>query len=230
MSEEQKFTSRRELREAERAGLVQPEELAFDGAPRVDNVSVPVESTGQPLTRRQLRELEKTGGVLAIHTSQIQLPELPQGEDPAAQESDVLEDVDASSSPYVAQDVIGAEREEPMTVANPVVSQSIAPVESPIELPVERSVSAPAAAAKSAVESDSGSAAEPAPRTPTPSPEAARKALADAAEFEAILAGAVQAGASNPTGKRRTLVIVTAALAVLVGGLAIAAFALGILK
>ena len=153
MSEEQKFTSRRELRDAERAGLVQPEELAFDGVPRVENVSVPVESTGQPLTRRQLRELEKTGGVLAIHTSQIQLPELPQAEELVSQEPAVVEELDTISVPFVAPDVIGAEREEPMTVANPVVAQ----------VPVAEAV-----------------IAQPESRIPSPSPDAARKALADA--------------------------------------------------
>ncbi|MEY2675398.1 MAG: hypothetical protein RL645_560 [Actinomycetota bacterium] len=203
MSEEQKFTSRRELRDAERAGLVQAEELAFDGVPRVENVSVPVESTGQPLTRRQLRELEKTGGVLAIHTSQIQLPELPQAEEPVSQEPAVVEELDTISVPFVAPDVIGAEREEPMTVSNPVVAQ----------VPVAEAV-----------------IAQPESRMPSPSPDAARKALADAAEFEAILAGAVQGGAANESGKRRTLIVVTAVLALLVGGLAIAASALGILK
>ena len=203
MSEEQKFTSRRELRDAERAGLVQPEELAFDGVPRVENVSVPVESTGQPLTRRQLRELEKTGGVLAIHTSQIQLPELPLAEELVSQEPAVVEELDTISVPFVAPDVIGAEREEPMTVANPVVAQ----------VPVAEAV-----------------IAQPESRIPSPSPDAARKALADAAEFEAILAGAVQGGAANASGKRRTLIVVTAVLALLVGGLAIAASALGILK
>lgn len=209
MNDEQKFTSRRELRDAERAGLVQPEELAFDGAPRVGDVSVPLESTGQPLTRRQLRELEKTGGVLAIHTSRIELPELPTAPERVA-EAPAEVGVVAEQALAAATDVVGAEREEPMTIASPIVAPAVATdvVEEP--------------------------AAEPAallpPRTPNQSPDAIRKAVADAAEFEAILAGAVQAGATKATGKRRKLIIAAGVLAILVGGLAIAASALGILK
>ena len=116
MSEEPKFMSRRELREAERAGLIQPVELPFDAVPRVEKAEVPIEPTGEALTRRQLRELEKTGGVLAIHTSQIELPQLP------PETSTVSEtwspEPEAASTPDV--DLVVAEREEPITVANPV--------------------------------------------------------------------------------------------------------------
>lgn len=209
MNDEQKFTSRRELRDAERAGLVQPEELAFDGVPRVGDVSVPLESTGQPLTRRQLRELEKTGGVLAIHTSQIELPELPTAPERVAEAPPAV-GVSVEQPLLAAADVVGAEREEPMTIASPIV------VPTGANAVVEELAAEPAAQLP--------------PRAPNPSPDAIRKAVADAAEFEAILAGALQAGATKVTGKRRKLIIAAGVLAILVGGLAIAASALGILK
>ena len=59
MTDQPQFLSRRELREAERAGLIEQNELPFDGKPRVDSVEVPTHDTGAGLTRRQLRELEK---------------------------------------------------------------------------------------------------------------------------------------------------------------------------
>ena len=191
MTEEPKFKSRRELREAERAGLIQPVELPFDGVPRVEKAEVPVEPTGAALTRRQLRELEKTGGVLAIHTSQIDLPKLPE-----AVESAPAHETWAPEPTEQVLDSVVAEREEPVTVANPVVSQ-----------------------------------AEPALANAAERAAVAARAAQVASEFEAILSGAVNASARKPRrSKRFYLILTTAILLVLVGGLFIAASALGILK
>lgn len=204
MNEQPQFKSRRELREAERAGLIEPVELPFDGVPRVDKAEVPVEPTGESLTRRQLRELEKTGGVLAIHTSQIQLPPLP------AEESFFAE--------VPQPDEVVAEREEPLTVANPVIS---VPEETVVEQAFEQVV-------------------EPAPEpTPAPAPlgddsaraAAAARAAQVANEFEAILSGALSGATTKPRKSARfKLILTTSILLVVVGGLFIAASVMGILK
>lgn len=191
MTEEPKFMSRRELREAERAGLIQPVELPFDGVPRVEKAEVPVEPTGEALTRRQLRELEKTGGVLAIHTSQIELPKLPEGV-----ESATTHETWSPEPTEQVLDTVVAEREEPVTVANPVVSQ-----------------------------------AEPALTNAAERAAVAARAAQVASEFEAILSGAVNPSTrKSRRSKRFYLILTTAILLVLVGGLFIAASALGILK
>lgn len=127
MNDQPQFKSRRELREAERAGLVEPVELPFDGVPRVEKAEVPIEPTGESLTRRQLRELEKTGGVLMIHSSQIQLPELPADKvvasdpAPALGEDTPVEPVQQES----IEDAVIAEREEPITMAHPTVVSAV---------------------------------------------------------------------------------------------------------
>ena len=56
MSENQ-FLSRRELREAERSGLVSVEPVSFDAPPSVSS------SSSSSVTRRQLRQMERTGGL-----------------------------------------------------------------------------------------------------------------------------------------------------------------------
>jgi hypothetical protein len=204
VNEQPQFKSRRELREAERAGLIEPVELPFDGVPRVEKAEVPVEPTGDSLTRRQLRELEKTGGVLAIHTSQIQLPPLP------AEESAITE--------VPQPDAVVAEREEPLTVASPVISL---PEEAVVEQAFDQVV-------------------EPAPEpTPAPAPlgddsaraAAAARAAQVANEFETILSGALSGATSKPRKSVRfKLILTTSILLVVVGGLFVAASAMGILK
>lgn len=211
MSEEPKFMSRRELREAERAGLIQPVELPFDAVPRVEKAEVPIEPTGEALTRRQLRELEKTGGVLAIHTSQIELPQLP------PETSTVSEtwspEPEAASTPDV--DLVVAEREEPITVANPVV-----PMQGPA-----------AEQGASLIHDEPVRQAEPLRQDDLARAEAVARAAQVASEFEAILNGAVSNGSSKrKRSKKFYLILTTAILLVIVGGLFIAAASLGILK
>lgn len=201
MNEQPSFQSRRELREAERAGLVQPDELPFDGVPRVEKAEVPVEPTGVPLTRRQLRELEKTGGVLAVHTSQIELPTLPS--EPVVEQTWAPEPTDA----------VVAEREEPVTTANPVV------VEEPVAFAV--AVSGYNAEPEAAVLEEP--VAKPAPE--------ANRSFEYHPDFEALLRGEAEKATSVKKGlKRRTvLVLVAGGLMVVVGGLFVAASLLGIL-
>ena len=204
------------MREAERAGLIEPVELPFDGVPRVEKAEVPVEPTGESLTRRQLRELEKTGGVLAIHTSQIQLPPLPV-EEPAVAE-------------VPQPNAVVAEREEPLTVANPVISVPAEEVVEEVIEPVVEQVVQPV------VEPAAAQVVEPAP-APAPLPDdssraaAAARAAQVANEFEAILSGALS-GATTKTRKsmRFKLILTTSILLVLVGGLFVAASVMGILK
>ena len=126
MNEQPQFLSRRELREAERAGLVEANDLPFDGVPRVESVEVPAHDTGSSLTRRQLRELEKTGGILAVHTSQVQLPPLP-AEAPVtgAIDTQAAGAAVASQAGFVA-DAVVAEREEPLTLASPIAILALA--------------------------------------------------------------------------------------------------------
>ncbi len=182
------------MREAERAGLIEPVELPFDGVPRVEKAEVPVEPTGESLTRRQLRELEKTGGVLAIHTSQIQLPPLPV-EEPAVAE-------------VPQPDAVVAEREEPLTVANPVVTLPAEEIEEQVVEP-----------APAPLVDDSARAA------------AAARAAQVANEFEAILSGALSGATTKPRKSMRfKLILTTSILLVLVGGLFVAASVMGILK
>jgi len=199
MTEQPQFLSRRELREAERAGLIEQNELPFDGKPRVDSVEVPTHDTGAGLTRRQLRELEKTGGILAVHTSQIQLPTLPpEAAAPAAEAPAPASESVAQAAPL---DAVAAEREEPATFANPVVA-----------VPAQPAVPArPAAPAQLA-----------APRV-VQSPnqldaQAVRAAAAyQASEFEALLTGAVQRGAVD-IKRRRTRLLWIAILALALAG------------
>lgn len=194
MNDQPQFKTRREMREAERAGLIEPVELPFDGVPRVEKAEVPVEPTGESLTRRQLRELEKTGGVLAIHTSQIQLPPLPV-EEPAVAE-------------VPQPDAVVAEREEPLTVANPVVTLPAEEIEEQVVEP-----------APAPLPDDSSRAA------------AAARAAQVANEFEAILSGALSGATTKPRKSMRfKLILTTSILLVLVGGLFVAASVMGILK
>lgn len=193
MTEQPQFLSRRELREAERAGLIEQNELPFDGKPRVDSVEVPTHDTGSGLTRRQLRELEKTGGILAVHTSQIQLPTLPpEAAAPAAE-------VPAPASESVAQaaplDAVAAEREEPATFANPVVAVPAQPA-APAQLAAPRVVQSPNQLDAQAVRA---------------------AAAYQASEFEALLTGAVQRGAVD-LKRRRTRLLWIAILALALAG------------
>jgi hypothetical protein len=188
MSDQLPFKSRREMREAERAGLIEPQELPFDATPRVgDAKPVPVESTGEPLTRRQLRELEKTGGILAVHTSQVELPSLPPepqswAPEPEAQSQDAI----AADQGFGSNQGLGAtqayepvlaEREEPMTAANPIWASE----------PEVQDAPAPNAAATEAAPSP---APVEQPMAPVPAPEetaADREAVLNAArEFDAL--------------------------------------------
>ena len=231
MSDQLPFKSRREMREAERAGLIEPQELPFDATPRVgDAKPVPVESTGEPLTRRQLRELEKTGGILAVHTSQVELPSLPPepqswAPEPEAQSQDAI----AADQGFGSNQGLGAtqayepvlaEREEPMTAANPIWASE----------PEVQDAPAPNAAATEAAPSP---APVEQPMAPVPAPEetaADREAVLNAArEFDALFdrIGEEQKPARSV---KRILIWVTALLAVAVGGLLIAANSLGILK
>ena len=202
MNEQPIFQSRRELREAERAGLVQPEALPFDGVPRVEKAEVPAEPTGAPLTRRQLRELEKTGGVLAIHTSQIQLPPLPN--EPETVVADAVLQPDSQSSDHETwapepTDSVIAEREEPVTTASPIVVEVGASVGEPVDVPLQEPASKPL------------------------EPEAPKYEYHP--DFEALLRGAAEASAKTNTGKRRRILIVVAGvLLVVVAGLAVAYF------
>lgn len=207
MNEQPSFKSRRELREAERAGLVQPDELPFDGVPRVEKAEVPVEPTGVPLTRRQLRELEKTGGVLAIHTSQIALPKLP--DEPVAEQTWAPEPVDS----------VVAEREEPVTTANPVVVEPAVAVSG---YNAEPEVAEPVAIVPEA-EVHEEPVAKPAP--------VANRSFEYHPDFEALLRGEAEKASSSKKGnKRRTvLILVAVGLLVVVGGLFVAASLLGIL-
>ena len=202
------------MREAERAGLIEPVELPFDGVPRVEKAEVPVEPTGESLTRRQLRELEKTSGVLAIHTSQIQLPPLPV-EEPAVAE-------------VPQPNAVVAEREEPLTVANPVISVPAEEVVEEVIEPVVEQVVQPV------FEPAAAQVVEPAP-APLPDDSSRAAAAARAAqvanEFEAILSGALSGATTKPRKSMRfKLILTTSILLVLVGGLFVAASVMGILK
>ena len=213
MNDQPNFQSRRELREAERAGLVQREVLPFDGVPRVDKAEVPAEPTGVPLTRRQLRELEKTGGVLAIHTSQIQLPPLPN--EPEAVVADEVLQPDAQATEHETwapepTDSVLAEREEPVTTVNPVIASEprvddVLPIEQqpPVELAGERK------------------------QQPEISrPEQRQTKFEYHPDFESLLRGEAETSAKTNKGKRRrTLIIVAAVLVAVVAGLAVAYFA-----
>ena len=215
MSDQLPFKSRREMREAERAGLIEPQALPFDAAPRVaDAKPVPAESTGEPLSRRQLRELEKTGGILAVHTSQVELPNLPPETQTWASEPEAQDAVASLGSDY---EPVLAEREEPLTAANPIWAPE---PEVQAEAEVETSV---APASSEVVEE---------PMAPVPAPEetpADREAVLSAArEFDALFdrIGEVQKPARSA---KRILIWVTAILALAVGGLLIAATALTLL-
>jgi nicotinate-nucleotide adenylyltransferase len=225
MSDQLPFKSRREMREAERAGLIEPQELPFDATPRVgDAAPVPVESTGEPLTRRQLRELEKTGGILAVHTSQVELPNLPPEPQSWAPEPEAEAGTGGSSddmpvAAISAYEPVLAEREEPMTAANPIWAS---------EPEVQAAVVAVSA---QTAQVDEPVAEEPMAPVLAPEESAAdRDAVLQAArEFDALFdrIGEEQKPARSV---KRILIWVTAVLAVVVGGLLIAANALGILK
>lgn len=193
MTEQPQFLSRRELREAERAGLIEQNELPFDGKPRVDSVEVPTHDTGSGLTRRQLRELEKTGGILAVHTSQIQLPTLPpEAAAPAAEAPAPASESVAQAAPL---DAVAAEREEPATFANPVVAVPAQPA-APAQLAAPRVVQSPNQLDAQAVRA---------------------AAAYQASEFEALLTGAVQRGAVD-LKRRRTRLLWIAILALALAG------------
>jgi hypothetical protein len=245
MSDQLPFKSRREMREAERAGLIEPQALPFDAAPRVaDAKPVPAESTGEPLSRRQLRELEKTGGILAVHTSQVELPNLPPETQTWAPEPEAQDAVAGQVSAY---EPVLAEREEPLTAANPIwapepevqaepgVESGVQPeaVEQPQpEFRSEPGLQPDLAPVEANVEPVSSEVVEE-PMAPVPAPEetpADREAVLNAArEFDALFdrIGEVQKPARSV---KRILIWVTAILALAVGGLLIAANALGILK
>lgn len=248
MSDQLPFKSRREMREAERAGLIQPQELPFDAMPRVgDAAPVPVESTGEPLTRRQLRELEKTGGILAVHTSQVELPNLPPEPQSWAPEPEAEAITDASSDAMpanapVAYEPVLAEREEPMTAANPIwasepevqdASAAVSAQAAQVQEPAVEQPAAPAVEQPSALQPVVEQPPAEEPMTPVPAPEetaADRESVLKAArEFDALFdrIGEEQKPARSV---KRILIWVTAVLAMAVGGLLIAANALGILK
>lgn len=235
MSDQLPFKSRREMREAERAGLIEPQALPFDAAPRVaDAKPVPAESTGEPLSRRQLRELEKTGGILAVHTSQVELPNLPPETQTWAPEPEAQDAVAGQVSAY---EPVLAEREEPLTAANPIWApepevQAEPEIEAEPEIRSEPRFQPDLAPVEANVEPMSIEVVEE-PMAPVPAPEettADREAVLNAArEFEALFdrIGEVQKPARSV---KRILIWVTAILALTVGGLLIAANALGILK
>lgn len=212
MNDQPNFQSRRELREAERAGLVQPEALPFDGVPRVDKAEVPLEPTGVPLTRRQLRELEKTGGVLAIHTSQIQLPPLPNEPEVAAVDEVLQPDEQSKEHETWAPeptDSVLAEREEPVTTVNPVIASEprvddVSPIEQqlPVELVHEQNQQ---------------------PEVLRPEPQQTKYEYHP--DFESLLRGEAEPQAKKRTGKKRILIIVAGALLLVVAGLVGAYFA-----
>ena len=230
MSEQLPFKSRREMREAERSGLIEAQELPFDADPRVAEAKpVPVESTGQPLTRRQLRELEKTGGILAVHTSQVELPNLPAEPASWASEPEVAE---VSQNIAPVYEPVLAEREEPVTTSNQIWSpEPQATFEAQTGLDSQAEVESQAVAEPQAEPSQSTS--EQVPMAPISAPEespADREAVLNAArEFDALFdrIGEVQKPKANV---KRILIWVTAILALAVGGLLIAANVMGILK
>lgn len=232
MSEQLPFKSRREMREAERSGLIEAQELPFDADPRVSEAKpVPVESTGEPLTRRQLRELEKTGGILAVHTSQVELPKLPPEPQSWASEPEAPE---MNPGQALSFEPVLAEREEPITTSNPVWAPEpqVAAVAEPID--VSESMAVPE---RNDPETPTDEPLQVAPEAqtmaPVPAPEespADREAVLNAArEFDALFdkIGEVQKPKRNV---KRILIWVTAILALAVGGLLIAANAMGILK
>lgn len=215
MNDQPQFLSRRELRDAERAGLVEAQELSFDGAPRVESVSVPVEQTGQPLTRRQLRELEKTGGILAVHTSQIQLPVLPQ---------DMAAPTEVSQPARTQPDQVLAEREEPMTMANPVVA--LPPT---VDEEFERAVYGEPAGQPVRQIAASGAAPAPTPTAnPEPAPVKAPAAMpaAQARSFE-VWDGPSFVSVSEREKRRGRIVLLVVGSLLMLGGATF--FALGAL-
>lgn len=219
MNEQPQFLSRRELREAERAGLIEANELPFDGVPRVESVEVPARDNGSSLTRRQLRELEKTGGILAVHTSQVQLPALP-AEAPAT--GAVAQAVPEPEQDAPATDTVLAEREEPLTLASPIVAAP-AQVEVPVEAEVPVQVEVPARVQPTPIVTAASAQLDA---------QAVRAAAAyQASEFEALLSGAVVKGSreAKRRGRRIVMVAVIAGLLLVAGGLLFAASALGYL-
>ena len=127
------FKSRRELREAERQGLIPKPEVVFDlptgqiNLPNQDAVTEVVQdlpSASEMLTRKRIREMERLGlldpltGAVAVNAQT------------AATENSV-----ESPAPTRAYDEVLAETEEPITASINAIAQppiSVAPVTPPI--------------------------------------------------------------------------------------------------
>jgi hypothetical protein len=127
------FKSRRELREAERQGLIPKPEVVFDlptGQISLPNQDVVVEaaqdlpSASEMLTRKRIREMERLGlldpltGAVAVNT-----------------ETTSTENTDEAPAPSRAYDEVLAETEEPITASINAIAAppiSAAPVTPPI--------------------------------------------------------------------------------------------------
>ena len=127
------FKSRRELREAERQGLIPKPEVVFDlptGQINIPNQDVVAEapqdlpSASEMLTRKRIREMERLGlldpltGAVAVNV-----------------ETASTEHIDESPAPSRAYDEVLAETEEPITASiNAIAEPQIeaAPVAPPI--------------------------------------------------------------------------------------------------
>jgi hypothetical protein len=125
------FRSRRELREAERQGLIPKPEVVFDlptGQISLPNQDVVAEaaqdlpSASEMLTRKRIREMERLGlldpltGAVAVNA-----------------ETTSTENIDESAAPSRAYDEVLAETEEPITAsinaiaAPPMAAAPVAP-------------------------------------------------------------------------------------------------------
>jgi hypothetical protein len=125
------FKSRRELREAERQGLIPKPEVVFDlptGQISLPNQDVVAEaaqdlpSASEMLTRKRIREMERLGlldpltGAVAVNA-----------------ETTSTENIDESAAPSRAYDEVLAETEEPITAsinaiaAPPMAAAPVAP-------------------------------------------------------------------------------------------------------
>jgi len=127
------FQSRRELREAERQGLVPKPEQVFD----LPTGSIRLPEANEILTRKRIREMERDGLLDPLTGSLPVSPEAEAEHEPMVQVAETR-----------GYDEILAETEEPITssisaVVQPTTSQPVAP---PVVAPAKSSMAEPVAA------------------------------------------------------------------------------------
>jgi hypothetical protein len=206
---ESQFSSRRELREAERQGLIAKPEQVFDlptGA--IQLPEQPIAGVDSMLTRKKIREMERAG-LLDPLTGAIK--QVAPVADPSAQ---------TTSSPKAYEPVL-AESEEPMTSEISLVQQSFLNYATAVEVASnqpEVSLHEPdVAAERPAV------AAERPAVAPGKTPRANSNFVAPPEfDFGALVV--------EPKRFGRSGIIILASIALVLGAAAAAAFMLGIFK